>query len=73
LEMETSENYFDYEAMIDNGLGISSSQRRMNRFSGSSSVRRSLSRVRCRCLARVSNTQAWIKLRDNMRVGRTVQ
>lgn len=73
LEMETSVNYFDNEAMIDNGLGISSSQRRINRFSGSSTVRRNLSRVRCRCLARVSNNQAWIKLRDNMRVGRTVQ
>jgi hypothetical protein len=73
LEMETSENYFDNGAVIDNGLGISSSQRRINRFSTPSSVRRNLSRVRCRCLARVSNTQAWIKLRDNMRVGRTVQ
>lgn len=73
LEMETSNNRFDNEAIIDNRSGISSSQRRVNRFSGSSSVRRNLSRVRCRCLARVSNTQAWITLRDNMRVRGTVQ
>ena len=77
LEMETSNNHFDNEViLIDNGSGISSSQRRVNRFSGSSSVRRNLSRVRCRCLARVSNAQAWTTLRDNMnnmRVRRTVQ
>lgn len=74
LEMETSNNHFDNEAIIDiNDSGVSSSQRRVNRFSGSSSVRRNLSRVRCRCLARVSNTQAWIALRDNVRVRRTVQ
>mmetsp|Transcript_22139 Transcript_22139/g.31640 ORF Transcript_22139/g.31640 Transcript_22139/m.31640 type:complete len:343 (-) Transcript_22139:224-1252(-) len=74
LEMETSNNHFDNEAIIDvNDSGVSSSQRRVNRFSGSSSVRRNFSRVRCRCLARVSNTQAWIALRDNMRVRRTVQ
>ncbi|KAK1744297.1 hypothetical protein QTG54_004830 [Skeletonema marinoi] len=77
LEMETSNNHFDNEAiLIDNGTGISSSQRRVDRFSGSSSVRRNLSRVRCRCLARVSNAQAWTTLRDNMnnmRVRRTVQ
>ena len=74
LEMETSNNHFDNEAIIDNNDSvISSSQRRVNRFSGSSTVRRNLSRVRCRCLARVSNTQAWIALRDNMRVRRAVQ
>lgn len=74
LEMETSNNHFDNEAIIDvNDSDVSSSQRRVNRFSGSSSVRRNLSRARCRCLARVSNTQAWITLRDNSRVRRTVQ
>ena len=73
LEMETSEYYFDNEAVIDNGVGITRSQRRINRLSGPSSIRRQLSRVRCRCLARVTNTDAWIKLRDTMSVGRTVQ
>lgn len=73
LEMETSNNRFDNEAIVDDGSSMSISQRRVNRFSGSSSVRRNLSRVRCRCLARVTNAQAWITLRDNMRVRRTVQ
>ena len=73
LEMETSEYYFDNEAVIDTGSDISMSQRRINRLYGPSSIRRNLSRVRCRCLARVSNAQAWIKLRDTVRVGRAVQ
>ena len=74
IERETSEYYFDNEAVIDRGpLSITRSQRRINRLSGPTSIRRNLSRVRCRCLARMTNNDAWIKLRDTMSMGRAVQ
>jgi len=74
IERETSEYYFDNEVVIDRGpSGITRSQRRINRLSGPTSIRRNLSRVRCRCLARMTNNDAWIKLRDTMSVGRAVQ
>lgn len=74
IERETSEYYFDNEVVIDRGpSSITRSQRRINRLSGPTSIRRNLSRVRCRCLARMTNNDAWIKLRDTMSVGRAVQ